>query len=258
MNSSLLTLNLDFNSSLGSVGVKDKKLNIEIKHLTRLVSIQSTISVNLERKIDGLKEHFETFKRKQNIREKSFESAWFGNTSILEDENLVSNQTRSSGNDNSRNNDDQEVSTPNHPSLDYNHTLHNLIAMANLSDYRLNELDAKFIKIHKTTDKNSQILHKAAINSYFENSQPLSDNTSLEIMGDLDSIVLSMKEDLDKIKFLVTGRYSSQVTFTALLDIKSYSAIITNLFCHTSSAFSPENMSCIPPKRSNRIWNLSN
>ena len=199
-------LNHKFDTNLGSVGVKDKKLNIEIKHLTRLVSIQSTISVNLERKIDGLKEHFETFKRKQNILEKSFESAWFGNTSILEDENLVSNQTRSSGNDNSRNNDDQEVSTPNHPSLDYNHTLHSLIAMVNLSDYRLNELDAKFIKIHKTTDKNSQILHKAAINSYFETSQLLSDNTSLEIMGDLDSIVLSMKEDLDKIKFLVTGR----------------------------------------------------
>ena len=196
-------------TSLQLVDVKNNKFNIEIQHLTRLVSIQNTLSVSLKRDINGLKENFETFKRKQNIIEKSIESAWLNNTSILEYQNIISNQTRSSVGDNNRNNDVHEMSTTNHPSLDYNHTLHNLIAMTNLSDYRLNELDAKLIKIHKTTEKNSQLLHKAAINSYFETSKLLSDNTSVGIIGDIDSVVLGMKEDLDKIKFLVTGRYSS-------------------------------------------------
>ena len=198
-----------FDTSLELGDVKNKKLNIEIQHLTRFVSIQNTLSVNLRQDINGLKENFETLKRRQNIIEKSIESSWFNNTSILGDQNIISNQTRSSVSHKNRNNDPHEMSTTNHPSLDYNHTLHGLIAMANLSDYRLNELDAKLVKIHKTTEKNSQLLHKAAINSYFETSKLLSDNTSLGIIGDLDSVVLGMKEDLDKIKFLVTGRYSS-------------------------------------------------
>ena len=59
-----------FDTSLELVDVKNEKFNTEIQHLTRLVSIQSTISVNLERKIDELKEHFETLERKQNILER--------------------------------------------------------------------------------------------------------------------------------------------------------------------------------------------
>jgi len=174
------------NSDSISEQIKTFKDNVkkDVENLKRLVHLQNTIVSNTNKNVNDMTEQMHTEMQVTNELEENFQKFLLG---------IGGNQTQNRNNSIEQNgfrigNETKMVD--------------NWMVAANFSFERMKRIEHELEKMDQITKLNSKLLQNTVINSNSQMFKNISRaNASLGIMADVDTLVLEMAENLDKLKF---------------------------------------------------------
>ena len=167
-----------------------QSVSTDVEDLKKMVHLQNTIVTNANHNLKELKNQMKLESEETKNLESTFQKVF-----------LVDNRTQN----NNSSIDKFSINPKALNDTDIDETSWKKVA--NFSFERINRIEHELDKMSKKTKQNSKLLQNAFINSNSRVFQNFSNNSSQDILADVDTLILDMKQDLEKLKFAMPGTY---------------------------------------------------
>ena len=168
-----------------------QNVNTDVENLKKLVHLQSTVVTNANSNLNELRSQMKLERNETHNLEKTIEKMLleYNANFTLNGNNSVKTQLPNPNSSNATDLDDT-----------------NWKVVANFSFERMNRLERELEKMNEVTKQNSKLLQNAEINSNSQVFLNFSRNATQGVLADVDTLILNMKESLNKLKFAMPGK----------------------------------------------------
>ena len=168
-----------------------QNVNTDVENLKKLIHLQSTVVTNANSNLNELRSQMKLERGETNNLEKTIQK-------MLLEYNV---NVTSKGNDSVK----PQLPNPN-PFNETNLVDTNWKVATNFSFERMNRIERELEKMNEVTKQNSKLLQNVEINSNSQVFMNFSRNATHGVLADVDTLILNMKESLNKLKFSMPGK----------------------------------------------------
>ena len=168
-----------------------QNVNTDVENLKKLVHLQSTVVTNANSNLNELRSQMKLERDETNNMEKTIQKMLLNyNANFTSNgNNSVKPQLPNPNSFNETNLDDT-----------------NWNVVAKFSFERMNRIEQELERMNEVTKQNSKLLQNVEINSNSQVFMNFSRNATHGVLADVDTLILNMKESLNKLKFAMPGK----------------------------------------------------